>query len=202
MSLETTIARISYIQSALAPPPAPTAPTAVPATGGAGFAGALQNASASSAATPLTGAAVAPGPAGVVAAARGELGVAEEPPGSNDGARIKVYRSAVGNAPPGPWCAYFTSWCARQAGVPIGENGQGFGSVDAVWAWAQQAGKAIPASSGQPQPGDLIVWDEHIGVVEAVLPDGRVQTIEGNSSDKVSRRVHARGDAIGYVRLG
>ena len=29
------------------------------------------------------------------------------------------------------------------------------------------------AGSGTPQPGDLIVWDEHIGIVEAVLPDGR-----------------------------
>jgi hypothetical protein len=76
--------------------------------------------------------------------------------------------------------------------------------VDDVYAWAQRSGKAIPAGSGQPQPGDLIVWDEHIGVVESVLPDGRIQTIEGNSSDQVSRRVHdASGNgAIGFVRLG
>jgi hypothetical protein len=34
-----------------------------------------------------------------------------------------------------------------------------------------------------------------------VLPDGRIQTIEGNSSDRVSRRVHAKGDALGYVKM-
>jgi hypothetical protein len=115
-----------------------------------------------------------------------------------------MYRSATaGNPGPGPWCAYFVSWVARQAGKPIGENGQGFGSVDAVYAWAQRAGRAVPASSGKPNPGDLIVWDEHIGMVEGVRPDGSIQTIEGNSSDKVTRRVYAPGSrpAIGYVRM-
>jgi hypothetical protein len=135
---------------------------------------------------------------------REEVGVAEQPPGSNDAPRIAQYRQATVGSGVGPWCAYFTSWAAREAGVPLGENGQGFGRVDDVYAWAQRSGKAIPAGSGPPQPGDLIVWDEHIGVVESVLPDGRVQTIEGNSSDQVSRRVHdaSGGGAIGYVRLG
>jgi hypothetical protein len=140
----------------------------------------------------------------MVAMAQAEVGQAEQPPGSNNSPRIAQYRSATAGAPgPGPWCAYFTSWLARGAGVPVGDHGQGFGSVDALYAWAQKSGRAIPANSGQnPKPGDLIVWDEHIGVVESVLPDGRIQTIEGNSSDRVSRRVHAKGDAIGYVRLG
>jgi hypothetical protein len=40
-------------------------------------------------------------------------------------------------------------------------------------------------------------------MVEAVLPDGRIQTIEGNSSNMVTRRVHsANGDgATGFVRM-
>src|SRR5687767_13469160 len=82
------------------------------------------------------------------------------------------FRAATDGAPgPGPWCAYFTSWAAKEAGVPLGNNGQGFGRVDDVYAWAQSAGKANPISSGQPpQPGDLIVWDEHIGIVESVGP--------------------------------
>ena len=47
----------------------------------------------------------------------------------------------------------------------------------------------------QPQPGDLIVWDEHIGVVESVDADGTIKTIEGNSSDQVARRTYAPGRA-------
>ncbi len=103
----------------------------------------------------------------------------------------------------GPWCAYFVSWAARQAGTPVGEQGQGFGSVDALYSWAQSAGKAIPAGSQPPQPGDLIVWDEHIGIVESVGADGSIQTIEGNSSDQVSRRTYGPdgGGATSYVRL-
>ena len=136
---------------------------------------------------------------------RNEIGVAEQPPGSNDSPRIAQFRQATAGSGVGPWCAYFTSWAAREAGVPIGDNGQGFGRVDDVYAWAQKTGKAIPNGEGvTPQPGDLIVWDEHIGVVESVGADGTINTIEGNSSDKVSQRSYAPGSrpAIGYVRLG
>ena len=87
--------------------------------------------------------------------------------------------------------------------MPLGDSGQGFGRVDDVFAWAQKTGKALPAGS-TPAPGDLIVWDEHIGVVESVDPDGTIHTIEGNSSDKVSQRTYGSdgGGAVGYVRLG
>jgi hypothetical protein len=92
---------------------------------------------------------------------------------------------------------------AREAGMPLGDNGQGFGSVDALNSWAQRAGRAVPNGPGVvPRPGDLIVWDEHIGVVENVQPDGSIATIEGNSSDRVSRRVHPASSALGYVRMG
>jgi len=154
--------------------------------------------------TQSAGGAGTPAGQAIVNLVRNEIGVAEQPPGSNDAPRIAQFRQATAGSGVGPWCAYFTSWAAREAGVPLGDAGQGFGRVDDVYAWAQRAGKAIPAGSGPPQPGDLIVWDEHIGVVESVLPDGGVQTIEGNSSDAVTRRTHdaSGGGAIGYVRLG
>ena len=57
-----------------------------------------------------------------LSAAAGELGVQEEPPGSNDGPRIAQYRAASGaEATPGRWCAYFVSWAAAQAGAPLGD---------------------------------------------------------------------------------
>src|SRR4051794_36044831 len=142
----------------------------------------------------------------MVSAASAEVGQAEQPPGSNNSPRIAQYRSATaGNPGPGPWCAYFVSWAARQAGAPLGDQGQGFGRVDDVYAWAQRTGKAIPAGDGvKPQPGDLIVWDEHIGIVESVDAEGKIHTVEGNSSDRVSERTYGPdgGGAIGYVRLG
>jgi hypothetical protein len=208
MSLEAVLARIGQLQSTFAAPSAAPAAT-TPATT-TNFASALQSASplgASATLAPATVGATAPTSAGqaVLNAVRGEVGVKEQPPGSNDSPRIAQYRQATAGSGVGPWCAYFTSWAARQAGVPLGENGQGFGRVDDVYAWAQRAGKAIPNGGGvKPQPGDLIVWDEHIGVVESVDPDGSIHTIEGNSSDQVSRRTYGSdgGNAIGYVRLG
>jgi hypothetical protein len=196
--------------------PGTTAPVTAVASGSGSFSNVLQNTLAGSGApattgvagsaplggvTPMFGGATTPG-GQIVALAQAEVGQAEQPPGSNDSPRIAVYREATAGSGVGPWCAYFTSWLGQQAGMPLGESGQGFGRVDDVYAWAQSVGRAVPNGSGAvPNPGDLIVWDEHIGIVEQVLPDGRVQTIEGNSSDKVSRNVHDAGSALGYVRM-
>ncbi|HET6549832.1 MAG TPA: CHAP domain-containing protein [Solirubrobacter sp.] len=202
MSLDVALARINQLQSLFAPQPVAPAPPASPTA----FSTALQSAGAPATLAPTATAqpASSAGQA-VLNAVRGEVGQAEQPPGSNDSPRIAQYRQATAGSGVGPWCAYFTSWAARQAGVPLGDSGQGFGRVDDVYAWAQRAGKAIPNGDGvAPQPGDLIVWDEHIGVVDSVAPDGTINTIEGNSSDQVARRSYAPGSrpAIGYVRLG
>ncbi len=198
------MARIAEINGLLAPPRPQTPPTTTSfgtvlgeATAGAGGAAATAPLGWS----PAAGG----GSAGqkMLAAAQAELGQAEQPPGSNDSPRIAEYRTATAGSGVGPWCAYFVSWAANQAGAPVGEQGQGFGAVAALLAWGERTGRALPAGT-TPQPGDIIVWGgRHIGIVENVLPDGRIQTIEGNSSDQVSRRTYGPdgGGATGYVRL-
>jgi hypothetical protein len=219
MSLESTLARISAIEAALAPPQPASGGVGTPASRGAAPSGTSsatfsqllnQAATGCSAllpgASPLTtGAPGSPAALAAVAAARTQVGQAEMPPGSNESPRIAEYRGAVAGAVVGPWCADFASWCAAQAGIPLGENGEGFQSVGALWEWAEGSGRAIPASEGSPQPGDLIVWgSDHVGIVEAVDPDGTIHTIEGNSSDEVAQRTYEPGasGATGYVRLG
>ena len=220
MSLEVTLSRITQLQSLLTVPAAPP-PSAAPiaaagvATSATAMAGAptafasLLGQQGATAAAPLAGAMPAAGGTNAgraaLAAAQQEVGVTEQPPGSNDAPRIAHYRKSTAGSMVAPWCAYFVSWAAREAGAPLGDSGQGFGAVSDVWAWGQRNGKAIPAGQGPPQPGDLIVWDgRHIGIVESVAADGSVHTIEGNSSNMVTRRVHGPdGDgATGYVRLG
>lgn len=151
-----------------------------------------------------SGLALAQGSAGLraLSAASREVGVAEEPPGSNDGARIAAYRSAVdGSAPGVPWCAYFVSWAAAQAGVPIGEEGQGYGAVEQVHDWAARTGRLLPAGT-TPQPGDLILFGgEHIGIVESVGANGALTTVEGNHQNRVSRVERTVAEATGFVRL-
>jgi CHAP domain len=213
MSVENVMARIAELHQGLVPPTT-AAPTT---TGGAQFASMLSTQSAAPAATLNPAATATTAPAGITATpqtagqralafAQQEIGQAEQPPGSNDSPRIAEYRTATAGSGIGPWCAYFVSWAAKNAGTPLGEAGQGFGSVAAVSSWAQRTGRWNPAASGQPpQAGDLIVWGgQHIGIVESVDADGKVHTIEGNSSNMVTRRTHdASGDgATGYVRLG
>ena len=52
------------------------------------------------------------------------------------------------------------------------------------------------------RPGDLIVFgDQHVGIVKEVLPDGRIQTIEGNYENKVALNVRTATEATGYVEM-
>jgi hypothetical protein len=208
--------------------PSETAPEPSGTPGSSSFADALQSASASYAGPAAsTSAALGYAPAGlagvgapstldtaggpgasaverVVAIAESQIGQAEQPPGSNESPAIAQYRSATTGATPGaPWCAYFASWAARQAGAPLGPQGEGLGSVSGIWSWAQSTGRAIPNGPGVvPAPGDLIVFGgEHVGIVKAVLPNGEIQTVEGNYENKVSVNVRSPTEATGYVRV-
>lgn len=140
----------------------------------------------------------------IVAIAESQLGQAEQPPGSNESPAIAQYRTATAGAAPGePWCAYFASWVAAQAGQPLGAQGQGTGSVSELWSWAQSAGRAVVNGPGvTPKPGDLIVFgSEHVGIVRGVLPSGQIETIEGNYEDKVAANVRSPTEATGYVSM-
>jgi len=205
MSLPAILERIAQIDQIVAPKP----PASTGGSSSSGFLTALNDGiqRGSSLAAPAAAPAVpGTGGSGALAAAQSQVGVSEQPPGSNDGPQIAEYRTATAGSGVGPWCAYFTSWAAAQAGVPLGEAGQGFGSVSALYSWAQRTGRATPAGPGvRPNPGDLIVWGgRHIGIVESVDADGSIHTIEGNSSNAVSRRTYGAdgGGATGYVRLG
>ena len=78
--------------------------------------------------------------------------MAEQPPGSNDSPRIAQYRQATAGSGVGPWCAYFVSWAAREAGVPIGDAGQGYGLVDDVWAWGSGPARRSRPAAGRRSP--------------------------------------------------
>ncbi len=207
MSLDTAIARVSQLEAALlptaaahtTPPTADTTSLTGTATPGATFASTLQGAMATQGVTSGSGAGNT-----MVQIAESQIGQSEQPPGSNDGPAISMYRTATSGAAAGePWCAYFASWVAKQAGEPIGSSGQGLGYVGDVWSWAQQTGRAIPNGPGvTPTPGDLIVFgDHHVGIVDKVLPNGDIETIEGNYSNKVSQVVRSPGEATGYVQM-
>jgi hypothetical protein len=222
MSIDTTLQRVAAINQAISSPAALRALTGGAVAPGANTlspAASLSTATSSASGAPTFATALAqangprsPGsltPAGgaggqVLAAAESQIGQTEQPPGSNESPAIAEYRSATAGAIPGaPWCAYFASWAARQAGEPLGAQGQGIGSVSEIWSWAQSTGRAVPNGPGvAPKPGDLIVFGgEHVGIVKEVLPEGSIQTIEGNYENKVSLNVRPAGEASGYVSM-
>lgn len=202
MSYLDVLGRISDLQSLIqqvsspVPAVAPSAAAAAPTTSFA----AMLDAAGTTGALPGVGTQYGSDAGSrALAAAQTQIGQAEQPPGSNDGPAISMYRSAVEGAYPGaPWCAYFVSWAAAQAGAPIGDRGQGLGSVAAITDWASRTGRLV----SQPQPGDLILFGtEHVGIVQSVNPDGSLTTVEGNASNAVSVEHHSPGDATGFVRL-
>jgi CHAP domain len=178
--------------------------TATPAAMAAGYSYPLTGLDGVAGSTALSSGAGSSTGSQIVAVAESQLGQTEQPPGSNESPAIAQYRTAtVGAAAGEPWCAYFASWVARQAGEPIGEGGQGLGSVSQVWSWAQSTGRAVVNGPGvTPKPGDLIVFGgEHVGIVRGVLPNGQIQTIEGNYENKVAANVRSPTEATGYVSM-
>jgi surface antigen len=181
-----------------------TPPTAVPAAGSAAatasasaFQQALSAANISQAAAPASSGT----DAGLqtLQVAETQVGVTEQPPGSNDGHQIAEYRTATQGAYAGaPWCAYFVSWAAAQAGTPLGDQGQGLGSVAEITDWARSTGRL----TSTPAPGELILFGTaHVGIVKSVNADGSLTTVEGNASNGVREETRWPSEATGYVQL-
>lgn len=121
----------------------------------------------------------------VLAAADSQLGVREEPLGSNSGPEVNAYLRSVGLGPGQPWCAAFVYWCIREASNTVGASWVPWIASGDCWAldaWSAKSG-IIHYS---PQPGDVFLVGArpqpyHTGIVVEV--DGsRFYTIEGNTN--------------------
>lgn len=144
--------------------------------------------------------------------AKKQIGVTEMPPGSND-VRYNTWfygREVMGSGY--PWCAVFIQWCFDQSGVKLPRRTASCGDLMRA---AQAAGSWVVSNF---QPGDVVIFDfsgkrsttQHCGIVETVLPDFGVQSIEGNTSSGdvgsqdngggVFRRRRAQKYIIGAVR--
>ncbi len=101
------------------------------------------------------------------------------------------------------WCACFVSWCADQSGYMTGGVLPKFSLCSDGVKWFQDKGR-FKDGSYVPAPGDIIFFDwgddgsiDHVGIVESVKK-GIVNTIEGNSGDKVKRNSYPIGDGRIY----
>ena len=137
---------------------------------------------------------------------------------------VEVARSQIGNVGGEPywswygfterveWCACFVSWCANKCGyIRSGIIPKFSGCINGV-DWFKDRGQ-WSGNSFEPSPGMIIFFDwedesdgggldgqpDHVGIVEKV-ENGRVYTIEGNTSDSCRQRSYPVGDyqILGY----
>ncbi|MEO3807983.1 FG-GAP-like repeat-containing protein [Sphaerisporangium sp. B11E5] len=146
----------------------------------------------------------------------------ERPAGSNCNYYTGVFRewkpsSGCGSADgvqfrDSDWCADFSKYVWRAAGVTHADIAELNGGVLTGWAasfkdYGTKYGTWHTRASGYtPLPGDAVVFDwdqsgdiDHVGIVTSAN-SSTITTIEGNSSDRIKANSYSRGnvDIVGY----
>ena len=116
---------------------------------------------------------------------------------------VKYNTEFYGHPVEGPewmWCVVFQWWCMKEAGVPKSVFPEFRPArVFNVRDWFKSKNRYFQ----RPMAGDLVIFSRsHIGFVDKLLQGGRIETIEGNASDMVKRRIyHQDAPGIdGYCR--
>lgn len=144
--------------------------------------------------------------------ARADIGMVENPPGSNRTPNVEWYNANVDKIGVGPWCAMSTTKWYWLGGAKAIVPGRAYvpwivqdylnGRLGGKWTWGA---KGI-------QPGDAVIFDwqrrgrrsawdgDHIGIVERVLADGTFLTIEGNFGNRCQRLHRDDKYVLGYGR--
>ncbi|TDI82236.1 MAG: CHAP domain-containing protein [Caldithrix sp.] len=139
-----------------------------------------------------------------------ELGVREDPDGSNWGDGVIKYKGFKG----APWCCYFWSWCNKQCFGAYSLKAK-YGHCLSAWRKAESLGFARNKGNYIPIPGDAFVMlykkdgkltgKGHIGFVYRVEVAANravtINTVEGNSSNrvKIGKRNLASPSIVGFI---
>ena len=122
---------------------------------------------------------------------------------SQEGKGGTTYWSWYGFGSRVEWCACFVSWCADQSGYIQSGVIPKFSLCSDGVKWFESKGR-FRDGSYTPVAGDIIFFDwgnngtiDHVGIVESVS-GGTINTIEGNSGDKVARRSYRIGSSNIY----
>ena len=127
----------------------------------------------------------------VIEIARLELGVTEQPPGSN---RVKYWDIFGPEWQGQPWCVAFLAWVFNKAGERMAFFGGGLtASCSTLLRWYREQGLTVPVED--VQMGDIVLLNfngkgtpDHCGLVQDVDYDRNgkptyVTTVEGNTTD-------------------
>jgi lysozyme family protein len=137
--------------------------------------------------------------ASAVSVAASQIGVLEQPLGSNCGPQVEQYQAAAGIEKGNPWCAAFTFWCFQHAADSLRRANPVIRTGSVVDHWDLARKKGIPTVMTEParqdpellKPGMLFIMatgggSGHTGILEQII-GGRLVTIEGNTNDTGSR---------------
>jgi lysozyme family protein len=129
-----------------------------------------------------------------LAVAIGQIGVMEEPPGSNRGEQVDAYLSNVDKSLLGePWCMAFVYWCFKEAAKGGSVAAPRTAGVLRSWQLAQSSPRARVVTAAEARtnpaaivPGMVFYIDTgsgtgHTGFVSDVV-NGRLSTVEGNTT--------------------
>lgn len=142
----------------------------------------------------------------ILALARGEIGIVEDPANSSNVKYNTAYYSREINDPEYHWCAVFLWWLFDQLGAPgLYYGGGKTASCSTLYAYHKAQGRAVT----DYRPGDIIFFDfsgnkaktEHVGICESVGGE-YITTIDGNTgttNEANGGAVMRRRRAIKYV---
>lgn len=148
----------------------------------------------------------------IIETAKAEIGVKENPSGSNN---VKYNTDYYGRAVSGsayPWCAAFCYWVFKKAGLShLFYGGNKTAYCPSIESYYKSIGRWYTSN---PKKGDLVLFDfggngvsEHIGILEKVNSDGTYSVIEGNTSvtsndngGNVMRRTRYKSQIKGFAR--
>jgi hypothetical protein len=147
----------------------------------------------------------------VLELARQDVGVREQPPGSNRGPRVEEYLGEFGVPAPAHWCASALGFWLRRAceWLELPRPIQGSAGAQATAGQFKAAGRWVgpgPGLLAALRPGNVVVWRRgppggwqgHIGIVDSQPIGQRFGTVEGNSGPRgetVARMVRSTTDA-------
>ena len=131
--------------------------------------------------------------------ATSQIGVMEQPPGSNRGPEVDEYVRRVGLDPAGhfAWCAAFLYFCFDEAARAMGRENPVIKTAGVLDHWETAGRRGVPRipaarATQDPalvQPGHIFIIDTgapggggHTGLVVEVA-GGKLETIEGNTND-------------------
>ena len=131
---------------------------------------------------------------------------------NRDRAKIQALTGKSGiNPATTPWCAAFAMNLIKDHGLDDLKGLSNRNYCPTIESWARGKGKYGTPGKYKPKAGDAILFDwqggkgtpDHIGIVEKV-ENGKVYTIEGNSSNGVRRKVYPLNSNVidGYVITG